>query len=568
MEYLNITIAQKNACVGDIEGNLNEVLKVWREADPLSHLVVFPELFLTGYPPEDLLLSSRFLEDIKKAVQTLAQLSKELSSFLIIGLPWRENDVYNALCIIGRGKILGVYTKAYLPNYSVFDEKRYFKAQNAPLILEINGIRIGLSICEDIWHPFYRERLYASNGVSVLLNISASPYYAGKYEFKEAFLKARAEDNLAYLVYVNLVGGQDELVFDGRSLVIGPEGELLLRAKAFEEDVQTVSINVERIKRLRLLDSRLRDENLPQEHFFKYITFEDKRELPYFKPVVYPSPQAEEEVYRALVLGLRDYFYKNGFKAAILGLSGGIDSALVAALAVDALGKDKVHLLFMPSEFTSRESYEDAREVAKNLEVPLKEVSIDSLFSAYRSVVQEKLGYQDFHVAEENLQARIRANLLFYLSNREGYLVISTSNKSECAVGYTTIYGDMAGGFAPLKDVYKTWVYRLARYRNSISPVFPERLFTKPPSAELRPNQTDQDTLPPYEVLDEILRLYIEEGLSEEDICRQSFEEEAVKKVLKMLKKAEYKRKQAPMGIKVTKRAFGKDWRYPITNKS
>jgi NAD+ synthase (glutamine-hydrolysing) len=322
-----------------------------------------------------------------------------------------------------------------------------------------------------------------------------------------------------------------------------------------------------KIKKSRLFDGRLRDESLPENLALNLISLEDERSLPFISPRISPSPQGEEEVYQALVLGLRDYFFKNGFKAAIIGLSGGIDSALTACIAVDALGKDRVNLLFMPSEFTSRESYEDARKIAENLGVPLKEISIDSLFKSYRDLVLKEFAYQDFQVAEENLQARIRANLLFYLSNREGYLVISTSNKSECAVGYTTIYGDMAGGFAPLKDVYKTWVYRLAKYRNSVSPVFPERLFTKPPSAELRPGQTDQDTLPPYELLDEILKLYIEEGASEEEICTKGFERGLVKKVLSMIKKAEYKRRQAPIGIKVTKRAFGKDWRYPVSNQ-
>ncbi|MFN3946719.1 MAG: NAD+ synthase, partial [Aquificaceae bacterium] len=393
----------------------------------------------------------------------------------------------------------------------------------------------------------------------VLININASPYYFGKYEFRENFLKARAEDNIAYVVYVNLVGGQDELVFDGRSLVISPEGKLLARAKAFEEDLLILSLDIEEVKRKRLTDLRLRERE-PQSVEKVFIPSLPKREK--MPPRLEESPKGEEEIYKAITLAIRDYVEKNRFKKVVVGLSGGIDSSLVACLAVDALGRERVVGVFMPSPFTSLESKEDAYDLAKNLQIEILEYPIKGIYEKYLELFDPK----DITVAEENLQARIRANILFYLSNKYGWLVLSTSNKSESAVGYTTIYGDMAGGFAPIKDLYKTYVYRLAYYRNTIEPLIPERVLTKAPTAELRPNQKDQDTLPPYPLLDKILELYIEEGLGFQELLERGFEEETLKRVIKMLKLAEYKRKQAPLGPKITKRAFGKDWRMPITN--
>ena len=571
LKWINITISQINACVGDISQNTKKLLEVWKEVDKNTHFVVFPELFLTGYPPEDLLFNLTFLKEVKKKIEEITKASNHFSSYVIFGAPYLEKDLYNALFVIGKGEIKGIYYKSFLPNYGVFDEKRYFACEDFPLILDVEGIKLGVSICEDIWHPSYRERLYVLEGVSIFLNISASPYSVEKYVFKENFLKARAQDNLCYLVYVNLVGGQDELVFDGRSLIIAPAGELIFRAKAFEEEVYTVSLDINQVKRIRLLDTRLRDEKkmdpFIKDLSFKEVTIKGLKEVPYFEGKVENNLKEEEEIYKALITGLRDYVVKNNFKSVIIGLSGGIDSALVATLAVDALGRDRVKLLFMPSEFTSKESYEDAKEVAKNLGLKLYQISITPMFKVFRDCFKSTFGFEDFQVADENIQARIRANILFYLSNREGHLVLSTSNKSECAVGYTTIYGDMAGGFAPIKDIYKTQIYKLARYRNTLSYVFPERLFKKPPSAELKPSQTDQEILPPYEILDKILQLYIEKGMSLEEICAKGFNRELVEKIVLMVKKAEYKRKQAPIGIKVSKRAFGKDWRYPVTNR-
>lgn len=557
---LNITIAQMDTAVGDVEGNAVKILKIWEEYHRVSHLIVFPELALSGYPPGDLLLRMDFIKECQRWLELIRDASAKFEAIALIGTPFYEGDLYNSALLVGGGKLLACYHKHFLPNYSVFDEKRYFRKGTYGTMVELGEVKIGISVCEDLWHPDGLERTYAIMGAHVLININASPYYFGKYEFKEAFLKARAEDNLCYVVYVNAVGGQDELVFDGRSLVIDPDGRICARAKAFEEDVLTVSLDVEKVKRRRLLDTRLREAK--EKYHVISCGAGTYRELEALPPRVERNPKDEEEIYTALKTGLEAYVKKNNFSKVVLGLSGGIDSSLVACLAVDALGSDRVVGVFMPSEFTSQESKEDAISLAKNLGIELYQFPIDVIFRSFR----DTLGSTDFGVADENLQARIRANILFYLSNRYGWLVLSTSNKSEASVGYTTIYGDMAGGFAPLKDVYKTLVYKLARYRNSLRPDIPERVFQKPPSAELRPGQKDQDTLPPYQMLDQILMLYIEEGLSKEEIVSKGMDTETVEKVIRMIRLAEYKRSQAPVGTKITPRAFGKDWRMPITN--
>ncbi len=555
---LNLALAQINPLLGSVETNISKIKLLSEQAQDIAHMVIFPELALCGYPPEDLLLRYDFIERCMLSLEELVEFSKNLSSVLVFGMPYYDGDLYNALVVVAEGKILGVYKKTFLPNYSVFDEKRYFRSGREPLVVEIGGVKVGFSVCEDIWHPDGWERFYALSGCEVLVNINASPYYKGKYEFKENFLRARAQDNIAYVVYVNMVGGQDELVFDGRSMVIDPEGKVIARAKAFEEDLLFVSLEVERVKRKRLLDLRLRERQVEKT---RVVSFENTLQKGIEDARVEASPKQEEELYKAIVLAIRDYVGKNGFQKVVLGLSGGIDSSLVACLAVDALGKDRVVGVFMPSEFTSSESREDVYELSKNLGISLLEYPIKEVYRTYLTLLDSK----ELSIAEENLQARIRANILFYLSNKYGWLVLSTSNKSESAVGYTTIYGDMAGGFAPIKDLYKTWVYKLARYRNSIKPDIPERVLLKPPTAELRPNQTDQDTLPPYELLDQVLELHIEEGMGLEDIVALGFDRELVKKVLRMVRRAEYKRRQAPIGPKLTKRAFGKDWRMPIS---
>ncbi len=555
---LNLALAQINPLLGSVEANISKIKLLSEQAQERAHMVIFPELALCGYPPEDLLLRYDFIERCMLSLEELVEFSKNLSSVLVFGMPYYDGDLYNALVVVAEGKILGVYKKTFLPNYSVFDEKRYFRSGREPLVVEIGGVKVGFSVCEDIWHPDGWERFYALSGCEVLVNINASPYYKGKYEFKENFLRARAQDNIAYVVYVNMVGGQDELVFDGRSMVIDPEGKVIARARAFEEDLLFVSLEVERVKRKRLLDLRLREKGVDNPSVNAFIPAQEKALC---EVRVEVSPRDEEEVYKALLLAIRDYVEKNSFERVVLGLSGGIDSSLVACLAVDALGKDRVVGVFMPSEFTSSESREDVYELSKNLDISLLEYPIKEVYRTYLTLLDSK----ELSIAEENLQARIRANILFYLSNKYGWLLLSTSNKSESAVGYSTIYGDMAGGFAPIKDLYKTWVYKLARYRNSIKPDIPERVLLKPPTAELRPNQTDQDTLPPYELLDQVLELHIEEGMGLEDIVALGFDRELVKKVLRMVRRSEYKRRQAPIGPKLTKRAFGKDWRMPIS---
>ncbi len=563
---LNITLAQINPVVGDIEGNLKKIEEVLKEVEKDSHLVIFPELALSGYFPEDLLLRLDFLKECADAVEKLKRKTRELNTVVVVGTPYYTKDLYNSLVVLYRGEVLGVYHKSRLPNYSVFDEKRYFREGDQPLLIEVNQCRIGFSICEDIWYPDGTERYSVLSGAELIVNINASPYHIGKHPFREGFVRARAEDNICYVVYSNLVGGHDELVFDGRSMVVDPLGRVIARAKAFEEDILTLSLDISMVRKRRLLDLRWRNASMEIEP----APVRARVKLPpkgYIEPMLKRSPEGDEEIYSALVLGTRDYIRKNGFEKAVIGLSGGMDSSLTACIAADAIGKDNVLGVFMPSRFSSKESFEDAKALAENLGIEFRTISIDEVFTSYIKELVFAFGELKFDAADENVQARIRANILFYISNKFGHIVLSTSNKSESATGYTTIYGDMSGGFAPLKDVYKTTIYRLGKYRNSISPVIPERVFNKPPSAELKPEQTDQDTLPPYEVLDPILKMYIEENMSVEEIVSHGFDRGTVAKVVEMIRRAEYKRKQAPIGIKITPRAFGKDWRMPVINK-
>ncbi len=563
---LNVTLAQINPVVGDIEGNIEKIKRAVMESQDSSHLIAFPELVVSGYSPEDLLLRPDFVKECMEGVRRLAEDIKEVDALVVLGTPHYDGDLFNSLYVIHKGEILGIYHKGRLPNYSVFDEKRYFREGEEPLLVEINGVRVGFSICEDIWYPDHLERYAVLSGAEVVVNINASPYHIGKQRFRESFVKARSEDNLCYVVYVNLVGGNDELVFDGRSMVVDPLGEVVGRAKAFEEDILSLTIDEGKVRRRRLLDLRWRNASKEVDPFpvCASVNLPNK---PVLEPRLEDSPEGEEEIYRAIVLGTRDYLAKNGFEKAVIGLSGGIDSSLTACVAVDALGKERVLGVFLPTRFSSEESFQDARELAKNLGIEFHTVPIDGIYSTYEQELSHFFGELEFDTADENLQARIRANVLFYISNKKGHVVLSTSNKSESAVGYTTIYGDMSGGFAPLKDVYKTLVYKLAEYRNSVSKVIPDRVFEKPPSAELRPDQRDQDTLPPYEILDGILVRYVEENMSPEEIAREGFEKDTIEKVIYMIRKSEYKRKQAPVGVKITPRAFGKDWRMPVVNK-
>jgi NAD+ synthase (glutamine-hydrolysing) len=541
-----IQIAQLNLVVGDVAGNADRVI----EAASLARsngvdLLVFPELTLTSYPPEDLLLRPELLDRVDQALERIGRTCMGIS--LVLGYPRRAvGGLFNVAGLLRDGQLLGEYAKQRLPNYSVFDEKRYFQAGAAPLVIDHLGQRIALSVCEDIWHEGPTEQAVAA-GAQVLINLNASPFHAGKRSEREALVARRAREYGLPILYANLVGGQDELVFDGCSFVADRAGRVVQRAAAFEEDRLTVVL--EEGGELRV-DGPGASVSTPS-----------------VSAAAGEGPWAEEaSIYGALVLGVRDYVRKNGFQGAILGLSGGVDSALTLAIATDALGAEAVEGVLMPSRYTSDMSQEDALEQAAALGVATRTVSIEPAFRSFLSMLEPAFAGRPVDATEENIQARCRGLILMALSNKTGRILLTTGNKSEMAVGYATLYGDMAGGFAPIKDVPKLLVYRLARYRNALESVIPERVLTRPPSAELRPDQTDQDTLPPYEVLDPILRLYIEEDQGVEAIVDQGYDPETVRRVTRLVDRNEYKRRQAPPGVRISTRAFGRDRRYPITS--
>ncbi|MFP3206158.1 MAG: NAD+ synthase [Hydrogenobaculum sp.] len=552
-KILNVSLCQINTTVGAFEKNFDKICDFISKAKN-SHIIVFPELSLCGYMPQDIIYSSKFLDLNKRYFEKLKEYSKNIDSVIVVGFVREEKAVYNSLGVLFKGEVLGFYDKRFLPNYNVFDEKRYFKSGEKDLTININDIRCGFSICEDIWYPDGTERQDVLKGAEVLININASPYALKKQDFKENFLKARASDNLCFLVYTNLVGANDELVFNGESLVIGPKGDTIAKAKAFEEDILHVSLDIKEVFTKRRTDLRWQEVCRPINSNISINISKNQR----YDNTIHLSLSKEEELIKAITLSIKDFFEKQGFSKAILGLSGGIDSALVLYLAVLALGKENVKAVYMPTVFNKEESYKDAKALCENLGVELSVFPIEDI----RNIYEKTLSYGNFDIADENLQARIRANILFYISNKENRIVLSTSNKSESAVGYTTIYGDMAGGFSPIKDLYKTEVYEIAYFINKDKEIIPKNIIERPPSAELRPNQKDQDTLPPYDVLDKILWLLIEEYKDKEDITE--FDKEIVEKVYDMLLKAEYKRKQAPIGPKLHERAFGIGWRYPI----
>lgn len=535
-----IRIAQLNLVVGDVVGNADRVIAeaAAARADGVD-LLVFPELTLTGYPPEDLLLRPELMQRVESALERIRSECRGIT--LVLGYPLRAvGGLFNVAGVTRDGGVIGEYAKQHLPNYSVFDEKRYFQAGATPLVLDHLGLRIGLSVCEDIWQDD-PTRLAVAAGARILININASPFHAGKRAEREALVARRAGEHGIPVVYANLVGGQDELVFDGASFVADRTGRILHRAAAFEEDLLTFDLD----------DAGrpvgpTRDGSTP--------SFEGD------------AMEEEASIYAALVLGVRDYVRKNGFGGAVLGLSGGVDSALTLAIAVDALGADAVEGVLMPSRYTSEMSNLDALEEARSLGVKTRTISIEPAFRSFLSMLEPAFEGRAGDVTEENLQARCRGIILMAISNKTGRILLTTGNKSEMAVGYATLYGDMAGGFAPIKDVPKLLVYRLARYRNRRSPVIPERVLTRPPSAELRPDQTDQDSLPPYEVLDGILRLYIEEDEGVEAIVERGYPVEIVRRVTHLVDRNEYKRRQAPPGVRISTRAFGRDRRYPITS--
>jgi NAD+ synthase (glutamine-hydrolysing) len=535
MSHVRVAVAQINCTVGDLQGNVHKIVEfAGRAAGAGVDVLVTTELALSGYPPEDLLLRRSFYEACDAALMRLAG---ELTCFrdlhVVVGHPMaREGQRFNAASLLRQGVVLGTYRKHDLPNYDVFDEQRYFTPDNRPLVFEVRGTRFGVNICEDTWFSYAPECARAA-GAQVLLVPNGSPFHLGKQATRLQVMRDHVSSHGLALVYANQVGGQDELVFDGASFVLDARGELAAMAPQFEEHLLVVDFD----------GAQPRGQICPAQG-----------------PI-------EAQVYSALTLGVRDYVGKNSFPGGIVGVSGGIDSALTLAVACDALGADKVRAVMMPSQFTAEMSWLDARQLTHNLNVAYEELPIQPTFEAVLSVLARPLRGAAWDTTEENIQARIRGLLLMGLSNKSGSIVLTTGNKSEMAVGYCTLYGDMAGGFAVIKDLLKTLVYSAARYRNTLSPVIPERILTRAPSAELRANQTDQDSLPPYETLDAIIQLYMEEGAGVEQILQAGLPEPEVRRVVGMIQASEYKRRQAPVGIRITHRAFGRDWRYPITNR-
>jgi NAD+ synthase (glutamine-hydrolysing) len=570
MRRFRVGLGQVNPTVGDIEGNVRKVLQWLDRARALGcDLVAFPELVITGYPPEDLLFKSAFIEANLNALATVAEATAGLTA--VVGFVDKRDDIFNAAAVLHDGRLAGVYHKHYLPNYGVFDENRYFQAGREAPVFALGPTRIAVNICEDIWYPTGPTTAQALAGAELVVSINGSPYHAGKGRFRERMLATRAADDVVCLAFVNAVGGQDELVFDGESFVFDERGECVARGPAFEEDLVVADLDLDAVFRSRLHDSRRRKEKLSRGEVPPVIPLTPVPEpvKPDLSLREVPTLDAEEEIVRALELGTRDYVRKNGFQRVVIGLSGGIDSAVVAAIAVRALGQQNVTGVSMPSPYSSAGTRGDARRLAKNLGIEFIQLPITGAMRAYTRALAGPFKGLKTDVTEENLQARIRANLLMALSNKFGWLVLTTGNKSEMAVGYSTLAGDMAGGFAVIKDVPKTLVYRVARHLNARAgrAVIPESVLTRPPSAELRPGQTDQDSLPPYEVLDPILEAYVEEDRGLSDLVAAGFDAATVRKVITMVDRNEYKRRQGPPGVKITPRAFGRDWRLPIVNK-
>ncbi|MFL6602964.1 MAG: NAD+ synthase [Steroidobacteraceae bacterium] len=535
-QSLRIALAQLDLLVGDVHGNATRVVNTARQAraDLGADLVLFPELSLSGYPPEDLLFHRGFRRQIEAG---LAKVREEVQGIsVMLGFPeYAGKAIYNSAALINAGMVAAIHRKAELPNYKVFDEKRYFQAGAQPTVVDLDGFRCGMLVCEDLWEP-EPAQLARADGAELLIVINASPYEIHKQREREDVARARVLDVGLPMAYVNMIGGQDELIFDGNSFVMNAEGAVVMRAPAFREGMYAVD-----------------------------FVREGRRVIPQPGPIE-PELSDEASAYGALVVGVRDYVNKHGFPGVVMGLSGGIDSALTLAIAVDALGADRVHAVMMPSRYTSSMSLDDAKEQAQLLGVKYSLLSIESMFEATLATLKNEFAGRPPDATEENIQSRCRMLLLMGISNKTGKMLLTTGNKSEMAVGYATLYGDMAGGFAPIKDCSKMLVYRLAAYRNAGGRVIPQRVIDRPPSAELRPDQKDSDSLPSYEVLDAILEAFIEEDLSVDEIEARGFDRATVGRVLDLVKRNEYKRRQAPPGVRVSRRAFGRDWRYPITN--
>jgi NAD+ synthase (glutamine-hydrolysing) len=568
---MRLALAQIDSTVGDLDGNRERILARLAEAKEAgADVVLFPELAVTGYPPEDLLLRPSF---VRAAEQSLHQIAREARGIVaFVGAPHLDRDLYNACAVCAAGEVKALYRKRFLPNYGVFDEHRYFAPGRDLFLLEHGDALLGPTVCEDIWQPGPPATDLALAGAQLIVNISASPFHVGKEREREQMLQTRARDNVCYVAFVNAVGGQDELIFDGHSVVLDDEGEVLARAPGFEEALLVVDVEPEEAVGRRLRDVRRR-------------SLEGDREAAPDVPVVHvgsprgssgraaatvvPFPDDLEQMRRALELGLGDYVRKNGFEDVVIGLSGGIDSALTAAIAAEAVGSERVHCVSMPSQFSSEGTRGDARRLAESLGVDFRELPIGRIVSSFEESLAEPFAGREQDLTEENLQARARGVMLMALSNKFGWLVLATGNKSELSVGYATLYGDMAGGFALLKDVYKTDVFRLARHLNERAgrELIPQSIIERAPSAELRADQLDEDSLPPYSELDRVLEAYVELDQSREDLTNDGFDPAVVDRALAMIDRAEYKRRQAPPGVKLRPKAFGRDWRLPITNR-
>lgn len=572
---IRIALVQINTIVGDLAGNSQKIIEKMRESEEAgAQFIVFPELTITGYPPEDLLLKPRFIIDNKAYLQDIAKQTNEVP--VVLGFVDDEDgNIYNAAAVLHRGKVAATYHKIALPNYSVFDEKRYFEPGDRPLVVEFNGIKFGISVCEDIWvDDVITESQAFMGGAEILINISASPYYVEKRKVRLALGIKHARRTRAIMLVNNLVGGQDELIFDGNSLVVDHEENILAEGKQFQDDFFLIDLDPTELRRFRERDAAFTSDKrkFQPKYDVKFMRLEPVAFLESTNtvpPQRYSPLEKWDEVYQALVLGTQDYVHKNGFETVVIGLSGGIDSALTTAIAVDALGKENVVTVMMPSEYTSDDSMKDAQVLAENLGIRAEVIPIKSMFEEYLKTLSDIFKGQEQDITEENLQARIRGNILMALSNKFNWLVLTTGNKSETSVGYSTLYGDTAGGFAVIKDVPKTWVYKLCEYRNQNAgeEIIPRSIITKPPTAELRANQKDQDSLPPYELLDAILEEFVEKDKSVREIIEQGFPRDVVKEVARLVDINEYKRRQAPPGIKITHKAFGKDRRMPITNR-
>src|SRR5687768_2845906 len=564
MHRLRLAAAQINVTVGDLAGNVERILAGIDAAEAAgADLVAFPELAVTGYPPEDLLLRPAFVAEAQRALEKIA--ARTTQTVAVVGFPLAGRDLYNAAAVCAAGSVRGVYRKWLLPNYGVFDEARYFTASDDPgSLFVIAGVRVALSICEDVWTPTGPIAAQAAGGAELAVNINASPYYEGRIVERETMLSTRAADHSVPILYVNQVGGQDELVFDGGSAIYDESGRLLARGRQFEEDLLVVDLDVRPMFRKRLLDPRGRASRppLPEVQISEGRPVTDPPQAARLEPRL----STEEEVWSALCRGTGDYVRKNGFTDVVIGLSGGIDSAVVAAVAADALGPEHVTGVLMPSRYSSDHSVTDSESLAANLGIRTLTIPIEEAHRAFLELLAEPFGGDDPGLAGENLQARIRGTLLMSLSNKLNWMVLTTGNKSEMATGYATLYGDMAGGFAVLKDVEKTLVFRLARWRNRHGEVIPRNILDKPPSAELAPGQIDADSLPPYDVLDPILEGYVEGDRSVTELEAEGYDAATVRRVARLVDRSEYKRRQAPPGVRVSPKAFGKDRRLPITN--